>query len=201
MKKLLTLASIAGLFLPSLTFAAYNDVSLTTDAVLSVNSITLNVSGSAATIESIEVGSTDFIITLQSGSSFEVTAPNLNKLTTNQQLGLNIDACSGTMSKIGYTASSSQIVATITPSATLCASPAADTSGGTGSSGGGGGGGNSTVTATTPITSVLSTASITPEAKAAAILTIKVQLTSLIQQLLVLLNQQLQSMQAGSGTY
>ena len=52
MKKLLTRTGIViALFLPTLAFAAYNDVTLTTDVVLSVNSVSINVSGSSATVD------------------------------------------------------------------------------------------------------------------------------------------------------
>ena len=58
---------LVALLVPSLAFAAYNDVTLTTDTVLSVTGITLNVSGSSATIESITVNATDFSVSLPSG--------------------------------------------------------------------------------------------------------------------------------------
>jgi hypothetical protein len=51
------LAGIAGIMafssLAPIAFAAYNDVTLTTSAGLSVNGITLNVSGSSSLIQSI----------------------------------------------------------------------------------------------------------------------------------------------------
>lgn len=201
MKKLLTSVSIASLLLPGLAFAAYNDVSLTTNASLSVNSITLNVSGSTAVIESIDVGATTLTVTLQSGSSFQVTAPNLNKLSTNQQLGLDSDLCNATASKIGYTASSTQIVAIITPSSDLCTGAAADTSGGTGSSRGGGGGG-SPASQASPVAQTVTASdfsSLTPAEKQAVIAEIRTTLVSLIQQLIALLNQELAKIKA-SGT-
>lgn len=191
------------MLLPGLAFAAYNDVSLTTDAVLSVNGITLNVSGSPAVIESIEVGSTSFTVTLQgnAASTFQVTAPNLNQLTTNQQNGISIDACSGMKSILGYTASSSEVIAIITPSATLCSSPTADTSGGVGSrggsGGGGGGGGGTPAPQASPVAQVVTTqgfANLTPTEKQAMIAQIRAALVPLIQQLIVLLQQQIQAM-------
>ena len=197
MKKLLISSSIATLLLPSLAFAAFDSVRLNTSTSLSVNSITLNVSGSEAVIESIAVGGTTFTVTLQAGSTFEVSAPGLESMTTNQQLGLSSNLCTGLISKMGYTASSTEIVAIITPSSTLCTSATADTSGGLGSSTSGGGGGGATVVKpTVPVAPVLST----PEAVAA----IKAQLIVLIQQLIAELIKQLEAeiaaMQA-SGSY
>lgn len=189
MKRLLLSSSIVTLLLPGLAFAAYNDVSLTTDTVLSVNGITLNVSGSSATIESIVVGGTTFVATLQANSSFQVTAPDLNVLAQNQPLGVSTHVCNATLSKLGYTSSSTEIVVTVTPSATLCTGSTADTSGGVGSRGGSGGGGS-----TTTVTPVAPTVNITQLSTQEAIAAIKVQLISLIQQLLILLNQQLQTL-------
>ncbi|MDP4000937.1 MAG: hypothetical protein Q8P83_01745 [bacterium] len=186
------------MLLPGLAFAAFDDVSLTTDTVLSVNGITLNVSGSTASIESIVVNSTDFVVTLQTGSSFQVTAPSRNVLATDQaSSGVSVHTCNDTESILGYTANSGQIIVTVTPSATLCTSPAVAAST---SSGGG------FVVPTTPlVTPVVSTVQpSTPEAIAA----IKTQLIALIQELItllsqelvVLLNQEIQTMQS-SGSY
>src|SRR3989338_435587 len=204
MKKLLLSGLIISLFLPGLAFAAFNDVSLTTDTVLSVNGITLNVSGSSAVIESIVVGSTNFTVTLQgnAASTFQVTAPNLNEFATNQQNGLSTHICNASQSKLGYTASSSEVIVIITPSATLCTSPAADTSGGSGSSSGGGGGSTPAAQASPVAQLVTSTnfSSMPPTEKQAAISQIRAALIPLIQQLIVLLNQEIQNMQA-SGNY
>ena len=80
MKKILAILSTVGLLLPAVALAAYNDVSLTTDTVLSVGGVTVNVSGSAATIESISADSSTFTVNVQPGSNFTVTAPNGNVL-------------------------------------------------------------------------------------------------------------------------
>jgi hypothetical protein len=77
MKKLLVLGSVVALAIPALAFAAYNDVTLTTDAVVSVGGYTLDVSGSSATIQSITVNTGSFSVTLASGSSFSVSSPTL----------------------------------------------------------------------------------------------------------------------------
>jgi|SRR3989344_11524 len=179
-------------------FAAYDDVSLTTDTVLSVNGITLNVSGSSAVIESIAVGGTTFTVTLQANanSTFQVTAPSFNVLATNQPLGISTHVCNATQSKLGYTASSSEVIAIITPSATLCTNAAADTSGGTGTSRGGGG---TPAPQASPVAQLVTTAdfsSWTPAQKQAAIAQIRAALIPLIQQLIALLQQQITD-----GTY
>lgn len=196
MKKLLLSGSIAALLLPALAFAAYNNVSLTTDTVLTVNSITLNVSGSAATIESIEVGATTFTVVIKNGSAFQVTAPARGSLSANTGQGQNVNTCNSTESKLGYnlTGTSDTVTVIVTPSTTLCADVAAAASTSKSDAGGGG-----TTVVTKPIIPVV--APVTPVvANAAAIAAIKTQLITLIQQLIILLNQEIQTMQA-SGSY
>ena len=126
---------LAALFIaPSLTFAAFDDVSLTTDVVLSVNGITLNVSGSNASIASITVNDTNFSVSLASGSNFQVTAPGLEQINADTSTGQTNFICNNSQSLIKY-APSASVTVTITPSATLCSSTS---SGGGGSTGGGG---------------------------------------------------------------
>src|SRR3989344_6056691 len=96
MKKLLVSGAIASLLLPALAFAAYNDVSLDNTVVLTVNSITLNVSGSAAAIESIVVNPTNFVVTIKNGSSFQVTAPGRESLSASTGYGQSVSTCNGT---------------------------------------------------------------------------------------------------------
>lgn len=201
MKKLLLSGSIGALLLPGLAFAAYNDVSLTTDTVLTVSSINANVSSATAVIESIEVGSSNFIVTLKDGSSFQVTAPNLNKLSTDTSVGLVLSNCDGRESVLGYSVGSTVSV-TITPSGTLCANASNGPSVITSTT-------NTTTSGTSTVTaSVAPVASVqvpkvqvaTPEVIAA----IKAQLVDLIKQLIAMLiqqlQQQIQAMQA-SGNY
>jgi hypothetical protein len=82
------LAGIAGIVAFSspapLAFAAYNDVTLTTNAVLSVNGITLNISASTSVIQSIMVNATSFSFTLGTGSNLQVNAPNRNQLSVDE---------------------------------------------------------------------------------------------------------------------
>ncbi len=134
MKKILAAITACGLFAPAFALAAYNDVTLTTDTVLSVGGITLNVSGSSAVVESITVNASDFSVTLLSGSTFQVTAPNLNRLSADTNVGNTTFTCSNSESIIKYEPSET-VTVTITPSSVLCST---DTSGGSGGSTGGG---------------------------------------------------------------
>jgi len=168
---------LVALLAPSLVFAAYNDVSLTTDTVLSVNGVTLNVSGSTAAVESITVNATDFSVTLPVGSTFEVTAPGLEQLQADTGSGLATDICNASQSVVKYEPTAAAVTVTISPSATvLCSSSG---SGGSApvsspepspapvSSGGGGGGGGSIVT--TPVTQANETPAETPAVSASGL--------------------------------
>jgi hypothetical protein len=154
MKKILAVASTIALLVPVFASAAFDDVTLTTDTVLSVNGITLNVSGSSASIESITVNATDFSVTLQSGSNFKVVAPGLEQLSVNTLTGIASDICNSSQSLLSYTPNSS-VTVTIAPSTTLCSS-----------TGSGGSGGSTTVSATpaTPATATTPAVPATPAA-------------------------------------
>lgn len=129
---MLTRVGIAVAFIvPGFAFAAFDDVTLTTDTVLSVNGITLNVTGSSAAVESITVNAANFSVTLPLGSSFQVTAPGLERLSADTSSGLASDVCNASQSLVKYAPTESAVTVTITPSATLCSSAG---SGGSGSS-------------------------------------------------------------------
>jgi hypothetical protein len=153
MKKLVFSSSIIALLVPVFALGAYNDVTLTTDTVLSVNGITLNVSGTSATIESITVNTTDFSVVLASGSTFQVTTPGLERLSASTLTGIASDICNNSQSLLKYTPGSA-VTVTITPSSTLCS---------TNTSTGGSGGGSSATTSAVPATPATSAApAVTP---------------------------------------
>ena len=157
MKKLLLSGALTALLLPGLALALYNDVTLTTDTVvLSVNGITINVTGASAEIESIVVRSTDFTVTLAAGSSIDMTAPNLNVFSVNTAADQVTNVCTGAQSKLGYLATGA-LTLIVTPQTSLCASA----SGGSSSSGGGGGGGGGGVTTTTTTATTTTTTATT----------------------------------------
>src|SRR3989338_2498778 len=199
MKKLLLSGSIVALLLPALAFAAYNDVSMDSTVVLTVNSITLNVSGSASTIESLVINPTTFVVTIKNGSSFQVTAPGRESLSADTGQGQNVNTCNGTESKLGYNLSgtSDTVTVTIAPSTTLCADVAEV--GSSSKSDGSGGGGGTPAPQASPVAQLVTTtdfSSWTPAQKQAAIAQIRAALIPLIQQLIALLQQQITD-----GTY
>jgi hypothetical protein len=138
MKRASALAILGMFALPSLAFAAYNDVTLTTSSVLSVGDYTLDVSGSSAAIQSITVNSGHFSVTLASGSSITISSPTLQELSSDVTSDVTSNTCSGSASSISLSYSGGgTITNTITPSATLCSG-----SGSSGSSSPASGGGN-----------------------------------------------------------
>jgi hypothetical protein len=106
--------------IPTLTLAAGNDVTLTTDAVLSVGGYTLDVTGSSATVQSIVVNPTNFVVTLASGSSLQVTSPTFNQLTTDIGTFTTSNTCAGNSSALTLASSGGTGTVTVTPTTTLC---------------------------------------------------------------------------------
>jgi peptidoglycan hydrolase-like protein with peptidoglycan-binding domain len=146
--------------LPVAAFAAYNDVTLTTDAVIQVGSYTLNVSGSSATIQSITVNPTNFSITLASGSSAKISSPTLQQLSSDVTSDVTNTTCTGSGSSLTLAYSGAGTVTnTITPSATVCSGSGSSVS--VSSSGGGGGGGGGTVSPSVLATILAPSASTT----------------------------------------
>ena len=159
MKRFLTGTTIAAaLLLPVFAFAAHDDATLATDTVLSINGITLNVSGSTAEIESMTVNATNFSVTLQSGSTFQVTAPGLEQINASTATGQTSFICNNSQSLIKY-APSDSLTVTITPSATLCSSTSSG--GGSSSTVSSGGGSSSTPVVTTTSVATTTTATVT----------------------------------------
>jgi len=138
MKKLLI---FLGLFLiPFAAFAAnYNDVTLTTDTVISVGGYTLNVSGSSAAIASIVVSDSSFNVSLLPGSSIQVNSPTGNLMNVIGSASVVGNVCADGVSSVSLTSASQTETDTITPTSTVCGA------GGGGGSGGGGGGSSAPV--------------------------------------------------------
>jgi hypothetical protein len=120
-KRLSALVGIIALSLPALAFAAFNDVTLTTDALISVGGYTLNVSGSSATIQSIVVNTSSFSVTLASGSSLTVSSRTLQQLSSDITSDIASIVCTGSASSIALAyAGGGTVTNVITPSATVC---------------------------------------------------------------------------------
>ena len=144
---------IRGILVPlAITHAAYNDVTMTTDTVLTVGGYTLTVSGSSALVQSIEVGSSDFSVVVATGSSMTVSSTDRKSFTVEGVTSAYVTkTCTDSVSTVAITVpsgSEATPTALITPTSTTCTST---TAGNTVSSGSGGGGGAPPAPVTTPV--------------------------------------------------
>jgi len=147
MKKYLLALAALSLF-PLFAWAAYGDVSLTTDARIGLTGETLNVSGATAYVQSIDVTSDSFTATLVpgsgGGSSLKVSSPSLYKITHNvtpQSAYVDAEICNGSESSVTFGAlSGATIQVTVqVNTASTCSGGSSGSSGGSSSGGGGGG--------------------------------------------------------------
>src|SRR3989344_537382 len=131
--------SIAGvLIVPLLAGATYNDVSLTSDAIINVNSLNIGISSDSTTvIESITVSATSFTVTLQPNSTFSATSTDRATFSAEVPSALSQShPCTSSESGLSLSGVSIGMTVTITPSSTACdASDSSSSS--SGSSGGG----------------------------------------------------------------
>src|SRR3989338_1217970 len=185
---LLALAMFAvTLSLPRTTHAAFDDVSIVVDTVITVGGIDLTVSGATSSIATITVGANNFQVTLNSGSSIEVTSATGRVIGTDGTGFIATNSCTGGVSVLGFNATETTTI-TVGPTSAACsgaattgaATAAAAGSGtGNGSPAGGGGGGGSVAAA--PVITV------TPPTSAAVIAQLQAQVQSLVAQLNALL--------------
>ncbi len=166
MKTLRKIFVVTLIFVPAISFAAFDDVTLTTDAVISVGGYTLNVSGSSAVIESLTVNANDFTVTLASGSSATISSPTFQQLSSDISSDVTSNTCTASASTIVLSYSGAGTTTNIiTPSATVCSNPTpspSTSSGSSGSSSGGGGGGYIPPVVATATTTATTTAPIVP---------------------------------------
>lgn len=144
MRKIIILAVFALLAvvtaMPHTSSAAYNDATLTTDAVISVGGINLNVSGASAVVSSITVGASSFSFNLESGSSLQVTSTAGKVLTTDSLSYVTVNTCTNNQSVLKHASTNNSVLVTITPQSYNCGISATNSGTGVVASGGGGGG-------------------------------------------------------------
>jgi len=179
MKKFLATAATLALLVPSLALAAYNDVTLTTDTILSVNSSDITVVGTSAVVESMEVGATTIIFTMPTSSHIEMRSASGTALTASDSTILTVNTCSTGNTAMSFNnTGDSTITETVTVGSAHCTLSAGGGGGGS-SFGGGGGGGGGTVTPS-PTPTPTPTPSPTPSASNAELGALLAQLRSLI---------------------
>lgn len=156
-KKILIIVAIV-LLSPVLVSAAYNDVALANNAVISSGGYNVTVYGSDTVLKSIVVTSSDFSVVLSAGSVISVMSSDRISLPiSSTQTVTSAYYCEATDSllNVSYSADTTgDTTVTVTPSSGVCGastSSSVSTGNSNGPVGGGGGGGAYTpVTAPTP---------------------------------------------------
>lgn len=144
MHRFLIVWFFALLIAPTASFAAFDDVTLTTDAVITVGGIDLTVSGSSAVVESITVVADSFNFTMPSGTSaLQVSSADRRVLSTNSASQyITTNECNSSASVLKHAFSGVEsITITITPKSATCGTSATNpalASTASASSGGGG---------------------------------------------------------------
>src|SRR3989344_4176739 len=130
--------------LPFSVQAAWNDVTMEADTVITTGGVTLYVTGSTASISSIEVGASNFIVTLMGTSSVSVKSTDRYVINSTAAGRYVLTDCTGSAYTLTLTVpkgESGEQAVTITPTTDVCSS----STGTSGSRSGGGGGGSSYV--------------------------------------------------------
>jgi peptidoglycan hydrolase-like protein with peptidoglycan-binding domain len=116
---------------PAQVFGAYDDVTLTTDTVISVGGVDIDVSGSSAVMASITVNANNFSVVMNDGSTITVSSSDLYDIAVSPGHLVTSETCSSSEFKTTVTSTATQTV-TFTATTDLCS----------GSVSGGGGGGS-----------------------------------------------------------
>lgn len=142
MKKILIGAvALAILVSPSVAGAAYNDVSLTTDTVITAGGININVAGSADVVSSIEVANdgNSFTVVLEKSSTIKITSADRRVFTTDAPSKYVLtDSCDSSVSTLELASYEALVTIKITPTATICTITRTQATSGTSRGGGGG---------------------------------------------------------------
>lgn len=106
---------------PVLVSANYNDLTLTTSAVIQAGGYTFNVTGTSAVVQSITVNGSNFTVTLASGSSISISQPGLHQITNDTASDVASSVCNSGASSLSLAYSGAGTVTnTISASPTLC---------------------------------------------------------------------------------
>ena len=181
MKKLLTSSVIGGLLLPTLAFAAYNDVTLTSSADIVVDGVTLDVVGDSNVIETITIEGSNFSFVLQNGSTLKVSSATFRQLDSNAAFQYRPSRkCESDESSITHTSTSvTAATITVTVSSKTCPDASSGSGGGSSGSSGGGGGAAATVVAS-PVVATTGTREAQIASLLSAIAALQTQLNAMI---------------------
>lgn len=131
-KYLLAGATVMSLLTVPMIALAVNDVTLTTDTVITSGGVTFNVTGSSATLSTLTVNTSTFSLTLDNGSSVTVTTADRSRIDDDAATAnISASTCDSSTSSKTYTASSNVLI-TVTPTTVICTTPAASVISGNG---------------------------------------------------------------------
>ncbi|GEM_PF-4344480 len=117
--------------MPAVAFGAYNDVTLTTDTVITVAGINLNISGSSAVVQSITVDANNFSFVILNNSTITVSSTDRRVMSTDVSKNYTTStSCTSSASVTTFASSdtSGSVTVTVTPTADTCAVPSTPTS-------------------------------------------------------------------------
>ncbi len=172
MKKNYLIATLVAMIalVGSYSYAAYNDATLNSGVVISSNSVSLEITGSDAVVDTMIVYSGNFEFRLRPGSSFKIRSTDRKKISHNAaSTYVTEDVCTSSESRVGFSMPSTHpgpfVDILVTPDPNTTCSGSAGSSGGGGGGGGGGpisgGGGVSPLTAPTATTTGAATTTAT----------------------------------------
>lgn len=169
-------AAVGLLMVPVSVFAAFDDTTLTTDAVIAVGSVNYTVTGSSASLSSITVNASNAVLTLAPGSSIKVTSSDRSDITHDASSSyVSQKTCDKNTSSITFAVPSGASISTaditISPSSNTCSSGGYDVGFGasTASTGGGTVAVSPASTTTTVVTPVPVIPSIAPSVSPAVL--------------------------------
>jgi len=129
--KSLLVALMILLVSPLTSFAVYNDVTLTTDTVITIGGVSLNVSGSSASVESITVNTNTFSVDLLSGSSIKVTSADKKEMTTDtSSTYVSTNTCNDSESTLGLSSSAGTVTVIVSLTGRTCSASSTATNAG-----------------------------------------------------------------------
>ncbi|MBI4276553.1 peptidoglycan-binding protein [Candidatus Uhrbacteria bacterium] len=131
---------------PAVSYAAYNDVSLTSDTVITASGVNLSIVAPTAVLQSIVVNGSSLDVVMPGNSFLKLTSTDRRNFTaTNFAPVVQTSSCTDSASTYTYEspAEASAIAFTITIESSTCTTNSAGGGGSPGGGGGGGGGGGS----------------------------------------------------------
>ena len=151
-----------GLLVPTAVFAAYNDVSLTTDAVISLTvsgqTVNLSVSGNTANVESITINENTFTVVLNDRSTLKVSSADRYDMSADATALVTEETCTATESTMSLGSTNAEAAQTVIVSISTDVCSGGTTGGGGGGGGGSSGGGSAPAAASQPLPTPAQTA-------------------------------------------